>query len=129
MTRRQIREAVFKLIFQIEFHDTQELPEQLRLSLEEDMDLGEETDYVRKKCQDLMEKVEDIDACINQNVKGWKTSRMSKVDLTIIRLAVYEMKYEELARGIAINEAVEIAKKYSGQQSASFVNGALAKIV
>lgn len=128
MTRRQIREAVFKLIFQIEFHETKELPEQLHISLAEEEELGEELAYVEKKCRDLMAKVEEIDECINSHVVGWKTSRMSKVDLTIIRLAVYEMKYEELPRGIAINEAVEIAKKYSGEQSASFVNGALAKI-
>ena len=128
MTRRQIREAIFKLIFQIEFHEAEDLPEQLRLSLEEETDLGEDQAYVEGKCRDLMDKVEEIDACINSSVTGWKTTRMSKVDLTIIRLAVYEMKYEELARGIAINEAVEIAKKYSGEQSASFVNGALARI-
>lgn len=128
MTRRQIREAVFKLIFQIEFHETQELSEQLLISLAEEERLGEESAYVESKCRDLMAKVEEIDACINNSVVGWKTSRMSKVDLTIIRLAVYEMKYEELPRGIAINEAVELAKKYSGEQSASFVNGALAKI-
>lgn len=128
MTRRQLREAVFKLVFQIEFHDVEELPEQLRISLEEEEDLGRDAQYVEEKCRDLMTRVKEIDECINSNVTGWKTSRMSKVDLTIIRLAVYEMKYEDLPRGIAINEAVEIAKKYSGEQSASFVNGALAKI-
>ena len=124
MTRRQIREEIFKLIFQIEFHDTQ----QLRLSLEEETDLGEQQVYVEDKCRDLMDKVQEIDDCINENVTGWKTSRMSKVDLSIIRLAVYEIRYEKIDRAIAINEAVEIAKKYSGEQAASFVNGVLARI-
>lgn len=128
MTRRQIREEIFKLIFQIEFHDTEELPQQLRLSLEEETDLGEHQVYVEDKCRDLMDKVQEIDACINENVTGWKTSRMSKVDLSIIRLAVYEIRYEKIDRAIAINEAVEIAKKYSGEQAASFVNGVLARI-
>lgn len=128
MTRRQIREEIFKLIFQIEFHDTEELPQQLRLSLEEETDLGEQQVYVEDKCRDLMDKVQEIDACINENVTGWKTSRMSKVDLSIIRLAVYEIRYEKIDRAIAINEAVEIAKKYSGEQAASFVNGVLARI-
>ena len=128
MTRRQIREEIFKLIFQIEFHDTEELPQQLRLSLEEETDLGEQQVYVEDKCRDLMDKVQEIDDCINENVTGWKTSRMSKVDLSIIRLAVYEIRYEKIDRAIAINEAVEIAKKYSGEQAASFVNGVLARI-
>ncbi len=128
MTRRQIREEIFKLIFQIEFHDTEELPQQLRLSLEEETDLGEQQVYVEDKCRDLMDKVQEIDACINENVTGWKTSRMSKVDLSIIRLAVYEIRYEKIDPAIAINEAVEIAKKYSGEQAASFVNGVLARI-
>ena len=61
--------------------------------------------------------------------KGWKTSRMGKVDLTIIRLAVYELKYEEdIPTGVAINEAVELAKKYGTDTSSSFVNGVLAKL-
>ena len=128
MTRRQIREEIFKLIFQIEFHDTEELPQQLRLSLEEETDLGEQQVYVEDKCRDLMDKVQESDDCINENVTGWKTSRMSKVDLSIIRLAVYEIRYEKIDRAIAINEAVEIAKKYSGEQAASFVNGVLARI-
>ena len=128
MTRRQIREEIFKLIFQIEFHDTEELPQQLRLSLEEETDLGEQQVYVEDKCRDLMDKVQEIDDSINENVTGWKTSRMSKVDLSIIRLAVYEIRYEKIDRAIAINEAVEIAKKYSGEQAASFVNGVLARI-
>ncbi len=128
MTRREIREEIFKIIFQIEFHDSEELPEQLEMFLADETGLDEDQEYVEQKCKDLMDKVPQIDELINENVSGWKTSRMSKVDLSIIRLAVYEMKYEELPRGIAINEAVEIAKKYSGEQSASFVNGALAKI-
>ena len=100
MTRRQIREEIFKLIFQIEFHDTEELPQQLRLSLEEETDLGEQQVYVEDKCRDLMDKVQEIDDCINENVTGWKTSRMSKVDLSIIRLAVYEIRYEKIDRAI-----------------------------
>ena len=65
----------------------------------------------------------------NAVAKGWKTSRMGKVDLTIIRLAVYELKYEEdIPTGVAINEAVELAKKYGTDTSSSFVNGVLAKL-
>ena len=71
----------------------------------------------------------EIDRIINENAKGWKTARMNKVDLTILRLAVYEMKWdEEIPTGVAINEAVELAKKFSGNDGPSFVNGVLGKI-
>ena len=77
-----------------------------------------------------MSRLSEIDAMINEAAKGWKTSRMGKVDLTIIRLAVYEMKFEEdIPTGVAINEAVELAKAYGTDESASFVNGILAKLV
>ena len=70
-----------------------------------------------------------IDTAINEVAKGWKTSRMAKVDLTIIRLAVYEIRYEEeIPTKVAINEAVEMAKKYGTDTSSSFVNRILAKI-
>ena len=66
---------------------------------------------------------------INEAAKGWKTTRMGKVDLTLIRLAVYEIKFEEeVPTGVAINEAVELAKNYGTDDSASFVNGILAKL-
>ena len=74
--------------------------------------------------------MEEIDGLINQYAKGWTTERMSKVDLTIIRLAVYEIKFDEdVPAGVAINEAVEIAKKFGQEESAGFVNGVLAKLV
>lgn len=67
---------------------------------------------------------------VNQVAQGWKTSRMGKADLAIIRLAVYEMKFEEdVPEGVAINEAVELAKSYGTDDSPSFVNGVLAKLV
>ena len=72
----------------------------------------------------------DIDALINANVIGWKTSRMAKVDLTILRLAVYEMKYDDsIPPKVSINEAVELAKKYGTEKSGSFVNGVLSRIL
>ena len=66
---------------------------------------------------------------LNANTKGWKTSRMNKVDLSILRLAVYEMKWDdEIPEGVAIDQAVELAKKYSGDDGPSFINGVLAKL-
>lgn len=133
MSRREIREQIFKLLFRAEFYDydKEEMSEQLSLFFEElDQRKEKDTDYIQKKYEDIMEHLTEIDAMINEVAEGWKTSRMAKVDLTIIRLATYELKYEEdIPTGVAINEAVELAKTYGTDDSASFVNGILAKLV
>lgn len=131
MSRREVREQIFKLLFRAEFHEGDELSEQLQLFLEE-LDKKEEKDmvYIQSKFEQIMERLSEIDEMINGVAQGWKTSRMGRVDLTLIRLAVYEMKYEEdVPAGVAINEAVELAKVYGTDDSASFVNGILAKLV
>ena len=85
--------------------------------------------YMQDKIRAVAEKVTEIDEMINAVTKGWKTGRMGKVDLTLLRLAVYEIKFEEeIPTGVAINEAVELAKKYGTDGSFSFINGILAKI-
>ena len=73
-----------------------------------------------------MSKIDDM---INKSVDGWKTTRMAKVDLTLIRLALYEIKFENIPVGVAINEAVSLADEFGSDSSAGFVNGALAKLV
>ncbi len=89
-----------------------------------------EKDVIFEKVEKISEKIEEIDAKINEVSEGWKTGRMGKVDLTLIRLAVYEMLYEEdVPAKVAINEAVELAKQYGTDNSPSFVNGVLAKLV
>ena len=131
MSRREIREQIFKLLFRAEFYEEEELPEQLQLFFEE-LDKKEEKDtsYIQEKTQQILARLPEIDGLINEAAKGWKTSRMGKVDLTLIRLAVYEIKFEEeIPTGVAINEAVELAKSYGTDDSASFVNGILAKLV
>lgn len=130
MNRREIREQIFKMLFRIEFHDKKEIPGQFALSLEETEDAtAENQSYIEEKCEDVVARLGEIDTIINEAAQGWKTSRMGKVDLTLIRLAVYEMKYEdEIPTGVAINEAVELAKKYGTDDSPSFINGILAKI-
>lgn len=135
MTRRELRDNVFKMLFRIEFHEAEEMPEQLALFEDEletlfDGKQGQENrDYLTNKCNDIFSHITELDEAINEVSSGWKTSRMSKVDLTIIRLAVYEMRYEEdIPVAVSINEAVELAKKYGTDDSASFVNGILAKL-
>ena len=132
MRRTEQREHIFKMIFGYEFNSDEEMPEQIRLYFEQ-MEDGEpkqaDADYIRGKALDVILKSEEIDALLNKNTKGWKTSRMNKVDLSILRLAVYEMKWDDdVPEGVAINEAVELAKKYSGDDGPSFVNGVLAKL-
>ena len=80
------------------------------------------------KYKDIYAHIEELDAAINEVSKGWKTIRMGKVDLTLIRLAVYEIRFEEeIPVKVSINEAVELAKKYGTDDSPAFVNGILAK--
>ena len=131
MSRREIREQIFKLLFRAEFYEKEEMSEQLSLFFEElDQRKEKDTDYIQEKYEDIMAHLAEIDAMINEVAEGWKTSRMGKVDLTLIRLATYELKYEEdIPTGVAINEAVELAKAYGTDDSASFVNGILAKLV
>ena len=130
MKRTELREHIFKMIFGLEFNEETEMPEQMRLYFDQLEDAREEDlKYIQTKAVNIAGKTEEIDALINAHTKGWKTSRMNKVDLTILRLAVYEMKWDEdVPVGVAIDEAVELAKKYSGSDGTSFVNGVLAKL-
>lgn len=131
MTRREIRENIFKVLFRIDFHDQESFVEQIALFKEEFCDMKEsDLAYIENKCLELSRKLDEIDEKINASTTRWKTSRMNKVDLAIIRLAVYEMDFEEdIPSKVSINEAVELAKKYGTDESASFVNGVLAKFV
>lgn len=131
MTRRELRENVFMMLFRVEFHEEEEMPEQLVLFEEELENLNEkDSAYINHKCNEIFAKLPELDAAINEVTTGWKTSRMAKVDLSIIRLAVYEIKYEDaIDAKVSINEAVELAKKYGTDDSASFVNGVLAKFL
>lgn len=130
MKRTELREHIFRMVFGLEFNQTEEMPEQFQMYFDQ---LGEvreqDLEYIRTKTQKIIEKTEEIDAVINEKVKGWKTTRMNKVDLSILRVAVYEMKWDEdVPVGVAIDEAVELAKKYSSEEGPSFVNGVLAKL-
>ena len=131
MTRRELRENVFKMLFRVEFHEEGEMSGQLGMMDDELENIKEEdTAYINRKCNEIIAKIPELDEAINESTTGWKTSRMAKVDLSIIRLAVYEIKYEEdVPAKVAINEAVELAKLYGTDNSASFVNGVLAKFV
>lgn len=139
MRRREQREAIFKILFMALFNEQEEMSDKMDLYLE-NMEDGsdeeiklvpseEDSVYIREKVQRIQEKLPEIDEILNFSSKGWKTTRMSKVDLTILRLAVYEVKFDDrIPIGVAINEAVEIAKRFGGEESASFINGVLGRI-
>lgn len=130
MVRTELREHIFKTVFQLTFHEPEEMPEHLKLyfdHLENAADKDKE--YIENKYKAVAEKVSEIDSMIDAKSETWKTKRMSKVDLAILRLAVYEMKWDEdVPTGVAINEAVELAKKFSGEGAPAFVNGVLARL-
>ena len=130
MSRRELREHIFRLLFRTEFHSEAEMTEQEDFYLE---DLGEMSDddriYIQGQVDAIREKKSDVDGQIDCVADKWKTGRMTKVDLTVIRLAAYEIMYdEEIPTGVAINEAVELAKRYGTDQSPAFVNAILAKL-
>jgi N utilization substance protein B len=107
-----------------------EMSEQEELFAEtEDAEISKkDADYIREKYEKIADKLPEIDEDINKETTGWNTSRIAKVDLAIIRLALYEIRYDDsVPTGVAINEAVELAKKFGQDGSASFVNGVLAK--
>lgn len=134
MKRSELRESIFKLLFMDNFNRAEEMPEQLTLYFDtldrEQSGLSEQDQaYMEQKYRHVHEHLDSIDKLLNDTASGWKISRMSKVDLNILRLAVYEMVYDdEIPVRVAINEAVEIAKRFGGDDSASFINGILGSI-
>ena len=129
MRRSKVREHIFKMLFSIGF-DAADADEQIELYLEQVEEASEEErGYMRKKVKDIAAHEEEIDAMINEHTTGWKTGRMNKVDLSVLRLAVYEMKWDdEVPVKVAINEAVELAKNFLGDEGPAFVNGVLGKL-
>ena len=133
MSRREVRERIFKLLFRVEFNKKEEMPEQLKLYFEGEENRNLEKDIqaeIEEKYEDIVAGIVQLDERINEVAEGWNTTRMGKVELTILRLACYEMDHDEkVPTGVAINEAVELAKKFGGADAPSFVNGILAKMV
>lgn len=133
MRRSQIREELFKILFRIEFNDMNEMPEQMQYFFnvdcdEEDTISDEDREYITNRENEILSKIPEIDAAISEKATGWTIERMGKVDVAIIRLAVFEIMFDDsIPVGVSINEAVELAKKYGREESGGFVNGVLAK--
>lgn len=125
-----MRDHIFKLVFEMEFNSAEDMQAQTELYLGGLEDAKEkDLEYIRDKAEQIGRKLSEIDKLINETVKGWKTTRMNKADLSILRLAVYEMRWDDdVPVGVAIDEAVELAKRYSSEDGPSFINGVLAKL-
>ncbi|MCQ2540499.1 MAG: transcription antitermination factor NusB [Acetatifactor sp.] len=139
MSRREQREQIFRLLFRVEFNALEEMQqqtglflEQIKLPTEDDGQGASEQDaeIIEAKYVKIQEKLPELDAQINEKTEGWDTKRMGKVELAVLRLGLYEILYDdEVPGGVAVNEAVEIAKKYGQESSGKFVNAVLAKFM
>ena len=122
MNRSEIREQAFKLIYSLEIQNIENLEEQIELYIESN-NITDSVLGIKKNEKDIMQKIEI-------NLKSdWKIERISKIDLAILKIAIYEIKYKDIPFKVGINEAVELAKKYGEDNSKNFVNGILASIV
>ncbi len=128
MTRHSLREELFKLLFRVEFNDLTEMDTQFDLFKEEEKLEPADAEEIKSRFDDIVAGIDIIDADLNDHVTGWDTSRIGKVELTILRLAIYEIKKDDkVPTAAAINEAVELAKKFGPDGAASFINGVLSK--
>jgi len=131
MNRTEMRENAFKLIYSLEIQKVENVQEQINLYFESNNITDEEAKkYIANAVNGIEEHQEEILKDIETNLKEeWKLSRISKMDLTILKLAIYEIKFTDVPYKVSINEAVELAKKYGEDKSKNFVNGILASVV
>lgn len=130
MNRTEAREQAFKLLYSMEIQKEDE-EEQIELYLENNEIRDKKTiEYIKDVWSGIQIHKEAINEKISSNLKAdWKLERLSKVDLSLLKLAIYEMLYKKIPFKVAINEVIELAKKYGEDNSASFINGILASIV
>lgn len=145
MTRRELREHTFILLFRSDFYNTEEMEEQISfyfdgVDLSEDAGQpqhrflpapeGEDAEEIKERFYGVCSRRDEIDAMLVEATSGWRLERIGKVELALLRLALFELRFDEkVPDKVAINEAVELAKKYGADASAGFINGVLAKLV
>ncbi|MBC1548657.1 transcription antitermination factor NusB [Listeria cossartiae] len=123
MKRREAREKALQALFQIELNEMS-LDQAIKNIMEDEQD-----DYMEKLVEGVMANKAEIDAVIEPNLDNWRMDRLSKVDLSLLRLSVYEIKYlDDVPNRVSLNESIEIAKIYSDEKSSKFINGVLANI-
>ncbi len=130
MSRRTARKHIFNLIFQTEFNKDVETSELMETYSSEYEDYeNSDIDFIRSEYEGIVHNADNIDSIIDKSAKGWTVDRLSKVDLSILRLAVYEIEYTDIPDKVAVNEAIELAKEFGEDKSYSFINGILGNVV
>lgn len=133
MTRREIREHLLKLLYMRDFHERDEIRDQNILYFEGFFYklTDEERKTILDRYNSVVEKLPEIDTIISQATSGWSIERIGKIELNILRLAVFEIRFDDsVPAKVAINEAVDLAKAYGGEDSSyGFINGVLAKVI
>lgn len=132
MGRKKARDGAFKCVYQLEFSQDEIIKEKiLENCFEENLNSEDEKEYIENVLDGVIANLEEIDNIILSNLKNWTISRIAKIDLAILRVAIYELKFGDLNTPVKVvaNEAVELAKTYGNNDSRSFVNGLLAKVI
>ncbi len=131
MKRSAIRELTFRLIYSLEIQRTDDLEEQIELYIQcNEVEDNEAKEYIKDAIIGIRENINEIQGLIEKNLKAdWKIDRISKIDLSLLKLAIYEIKYKKIPYKVAINESLELAKKYGEEASKNFINGILASVV
>lgn len=137
ISRTAVREHIFKIIFGMEFSGDADASQRAALYLdnltdEEDRPVminAQDREYIIEKSQNISGKLPEIDAVINKHAKGWSVSRLGKAELAILRVAVYEILFDDdIPDNVAINEAIELTKIYGEATAPAFINGILASV-
>lgn len=130
MSRKKARDNAFKCVYQLEFYENNDISKILHYCYEENENSNEEILYIEHVLNGVCDKIDKIDNLILSNLKNWTLDRIARIDLAILRLAIYEIMYmQDIPEKVSVNEAVELAKEYGNSDSKSFVNGILAKIL
>lgn len=131
MSRRTARKHVFSMVFQTEFYSDEDINEAIELYNETITEENvSEKEFIERELKGILENREKIDSIINKYSLGWSVERIAKVDIAILRLAVFEILFaDDIPNNVAVNEAVELAKEYSSDKSPAFINGILGKVM
>ena len=130
MSRKKARDNAFKCIYELEFDNEKNVERILEFCYEENESKEDEKKYIDVVVNGVKENLESIDRIILSKLKNWSMERIAKIDLAILRLAIYEIMYmDDIPVKVTANEAVELAKLYGNNDSKSFVNGVIAKVI
>ena len=130
MSRKKARDNAFKCIYELEFIKDRNIDDILNNCYNENNNSKEEKDYIQMILKGVNDNLEHIDSIILSKLKNWSLDRIAKIDLAILRLAIYEIIYvDSIPNKVSANEAVELAKTYGNNDSKSFVNGVIAKVI